>query len=254
MCKEGSRMRTADRFCLIILSVVLLFACPAAVHSEPPALRGFDAKLKYQYVYFGEYPTQADGTAEPVLWRVLGVQDGVAALMTEYIIDYLMFNDVKDNDNQNPLAYADTRIRQVINEQCAPRMFTEAERACLKEMEDGRGILSVPGVLELRDKSYGFQATNYTQDKRRQTQGTAWARAKGLAHFGGPNSWYWTTEWRKAGYRWIVGYDGHISTHGIDCEGGFRAVCYVWIDKVSVMEAAPDQIEGALRLEARRHD
>ena len=244
-------MRTKIRLLPLLLAASLFFLSPMAALSDTPALRGYDPIIKYQYVTFGEYPTQKDGTREPTLWRVLGVQDGVALLMTEYIIDFLTYNDVKDKDLQNPLAYADSLIRKTSNEQCVNDLFTEAEKACLVEMADGRGLLSVANLDELRNKDHGFFATNYTVDKRRQGQGTPYAKSLGLQNIDGTgNSWYWTTEWRKPGYRWIVGDNGHISTSGIDRKGGYRPVCYVRMDLLTAQGGGGEKTDP-LRLKAR---
>ena len=247
-------MQMIKRIVALLTLLVLLSGCLSALGQEQPELRGYDKKLRYQYVLFGMYPTQKDGTREPVLWRVLGVQDGIAFLMTEHIIDCLVYNPWADTDRYTPFLYADTMIRQTCNEQCALELFNEAERACLLEMSDGRGLLSVPSVDELLNKAYGFLGGKYTVDARRQAVGTPYAHERGLKKHPvkgyGNRSWYWTTEWRRAGARWIVGSNGHISVQTITNPGGLRAVCYARVSMLTTV-SGNGTMEAPLLLAAR---
>lgn len=243
-------MRKIQRILAAWLALLFVLAASAA-SGEAPTLRGYDKQLKYQYITFGAYPTEKDGTRAPVLWRVLGVEDGVACLMTEHIVDFLQYHEVKDRDAENPLQYADTLIRRTLNEQSVGEMFTPLEQVCLIEMEDGRGLLSVPTRKELHQVAYGFKNANYTVDKRRQARGTPYAYKRGLKVIGETgNSWYWTTEWRRAGYRWIVGDNGHISCSGINRGGGLRAICYVEVEELRVLGGTGTR-EAPLKLAAR---
>jgi hypothetical protein len=229
-------MRITKRILPALLSALLLMFSPMAALGEALELRSFVAQKKYQYVLFGTYPFDGDGARRGVIWRVLGVEDGVACLMTEYVIDYLQYHDVKDTNPDNPLHYADTIMRNTCNERCVNDLFTEKEAACLVEMGDGRGLLSVPALKELHNTDYGFKGGNFTVDVRRQARGTPYAYAKGLKKIHDTyNSWYWTTAWRRPGYRWIVGDNGHISVSGINREGGLRAVCYIKLDQLDAL-------------------
>ena len=51
------------------------------------ALRGYDAKSGYVYVTLGQCPQDADGGVEPIIWRVLSVEDGRAYLLSEYVLE-----------------------------------------------------------------------------------------------------------------------------------------------------------------------
>ena len=68
---------------------------------------------------------------------------------------------------------------------------------------------------------------------RRCTTGTPYAFAQGLRRIN-DKSWYWTTDWRAPGRRWIVGDNGHISVSGLDREGGIRPICYVKTDMLAI--------------------
>ena len=245
---------------LIVFSFALFFlACCTALAGEAVPFRGYNPEdHSYQYVTFGVYPYAEDGAAAPVLWRVLGpgtpgeddvlIAEEVAAynkdkysngdaftadtadvycLMTEQIIDTVLYHHERDEEGGPTLDYWDTMIYASLNGAIIIRLFTEGEQSVLVEMP-GRGRLSVPSRKgELFRRDYGFADGDFTKDRRRCATGTPYAFSQGLRHINGPYSWHWTTDWRAYGRRWIVGDDGHISVSGLDREGGIRPVIYV---------------------------
>lgn len=252
-----------SRIACIIFVLFLLVPCLAATEEEP-ILHGYDVQTrKYQYALFGTYPYEENGAPAPVLWRVLGrgipagddvigkdtydhmakkyankdvfteENDDVFLLMTEYIIDTVLYHPVRDEADGPGLDYADTNVRQVLCTEVAGRMFTPAQQAVLLDVPD-RGILSLPSRRgELFHRDYGFVEEDFTVLKRRSATGTPYAFAQGLRNIKG-NSWYWTTDWRAPGRRWIVGDNGHISVSGLDREGGIRPICYVKTDMIRI--------------------
>ncbi|MBR5301516.1 MAG: hypothetical protein IKU38_01605 [Clostridia bacterium] len=252
------------RFVSVFLLIMMLAAC-ACIAEEAPALRGYDLKTrKYQYATFGVYPYEKDGTMAPVLWRVLGrgiaaeddvigreqydhmakkyanrdeftqENDDVFLLMTEYIIDTVLYHPVRDTAEGPGLDYADTNVKNVLCNEILPLMLTPQEQRVLVEMP-GRGLLSLPSRRgEMFHPDYGFVEEDFTVLKRRSTTGTPYAYAQGLRRIAGDYSWYWTTDWRAPGRRWIVGDNGHISVSGLDREGGIRPICYVHADMLRI--------------------
>ena len=64
---------------------------PQPVKSTPPAPR-----LNVQVggkVQFGQYPQGANGEVQPLMWRVLAVENGRALLITDKLIDYVKYNE-----------------------------------------------------------------------------------------------------------------------------------------------------------------
>lgn len=253
-----------------LLALLLALFAPAAL-ADAPALRGYtqDRSLpyaqRYQYVTFGTYPTEADGTAAPVLWRVLGpgtpgeddvinasnapkrtdpkvpngddftqdMQD-VYCLMAESILDMVFYHDVRDMVGGPGLDYVDTMMYRELNGPVLDRLLTDAEQTALVPMPQ-RGLLGLPTRKgELFRADYGFVSEDFTPSVTRQAQGTPYAYAQGLKRIKG-NSWYFTADWRRYGARWIVGDNGHISVSGVDRFGGIRPVCYVHADKLTVL-------------------
>lgn len=250
-------------FVSALLAAMLLASC--AMAQETP-FTGYNTEtFTYQYVTFGSYPHSAKGETAPLLWRVLGpgvpgtddvllseeveafnkdkhangdefteeTQD-VFCLMTEHIIDTVLYHDVRDEFGGEALDYPDALIYDAMNGEIISRMFTAEEQSVLVDMP-GRGKLSPASRKgELFRRDYGFAAGDFTKDRRRRATGTPYAFAQGLRHVNGLYSWYWTTDWRRYGSRWIVGDDGHISVSGLDRKGGIRPVCYVHADRLQI--------------------
>lgn len=262
------------------LILLLLALAPASALADSPALRGYAQDTGYQYVCFGQYPSGEDGTVNPVLWRVLGpgtpeAEDithradatnrdekeyvrgddltgenaDVFCLMTEYIIDVALYNEVRDERDGVPLDYEDSAIRRHLNETLIGDLFTPEEQATLVEMP-GRGLISLPSRRgELHRVDYGFVAADFSVCPLRRTTGTPYAFSRGLKRVKG-YSWFFTTDWRRPGFRWIVGDNGHISVAAADREGGVRLVCYVHRDKLESLGGA-GTAEFPLWLEAK---
>lgn len=251
----------------ICLALLCMLCAGTAYCEENAALRGYDTQTrKYQYALFGVYPYEKDGSEAPVLWRVLGHgipsdddiinrsnepkwdwkkranrdeltqdNDDVFLLMTEYIIDTVLYHPERDVLDGPGLDYADTNVRHVLCSEVLPRIFTPEQQAALVEMPQ-RGLLGLPSRRgEMFHPDYGFPEEDFVKVKRRVATGTPYAFAKGLRNIKG-NSWYWTTDWRAPGRRWIVGDDGHISVSGLDREGGIRPVCYVKTDMIEITD------------------
>lgn len=248
----------------VCMFVLLLSLCASCALADAPSLRGFVKGEGYQYVTFGTYPYSKEGEAAPVVWRVLGqgtpedddlnnadndigfdkrkyaTGDHLSGdmadafcLMTEYIIDFTLYHDVADESGGPALDYKDTLLKAYMNDVVLPRLLTAEERSVLIEMPQ-RGLLSVPTRKgELFRPDYGFKTEDFGATPRRATEGTPYAYSLGLKLIKG-HSWYWTTDWRAPGRRWIVGDNGHCSVSGLVREGGIRAVCYVHADQLEI--------------------
>lgn len=270
---------------LLLLAALLSFACAALAESGAvalaPNLRGYSKDDNdYQYVTFGEYPFERDGTTAPVLWRVLGPgtpeaedighaadseldkvpRDNVRGdalegenadlfcLMTQYIVDVALYHGERDVPDGKPLDYEDSAVRAHLIAQVLPALFTPEEQAALEQMP-GRGLISLPSRRgELHRPDYGFVAADFAKPPLRRATGTPYAYEQGLQHTS-RFSWYYTTDWRRCGYRWIVGDDGHISVAAADRVGGVRLVCYLHEKRVRVTGGS-GTMEDPYRLES----
>ena len=66
----------------LLLAVLMLMSAAAG----ESALRGYNKEDGYVYLRLGQYPQTEDGGIEPILWRVLTVDDEKAYLLSEYIL------------------------------------------------------------------------------------------------------------------------------------------------------------------------
>jgi hypothetical protein len=72
----------------LLATILCLLAILGAGAAPAEEIVGFSAEAKdYHYMILGTYPYEEDGTEAPLVWRVLGVQDQVATLFTEDVID-----------------------------------------------------------------------------------------------------------------------------------------------------------------------
>ena len=217
------------------LALLLIVVCCASVAQAE--LRGYDRsqKPRYEYVSFGEYPYEKDGTVRPQIWRALIVEDDVAFLITETIIDFVQYHSEKDTDPENPLQYKDTLMYDFCNTTLLSTLFTPEEQALLIPLSHERGLIAPGTCEELQNPATGFSKAKYTEDKNRQSIGSPYAYAQGLKRIDSKgHSWYFTADWRRLGMRWIVGDNGHISCVGSNRFGGLRPVIYVDLTKVTV--------------------
>ena len=234
--QKGDMEMRGKRWIAWMMGLICLLPAVAAAQVE---VRGYERGNGYQYVLYGRYPYEKDGGEQELLWRVLTVEDNRAFLMTEYVIDYVQYHPQKDKDPDCPLDYKDSAICHYLNTTCIDRMLTEEQRQPLFEMENGRGLLSLATTEELQNPQTGFSRAKYTVDKRRQAVGTPYAYQLGLRRIDrSGHVWYFTADWRRLGFRWIVGDNGHISCVGTDRFGGVRPVMYVDVTQVDCVEGA----------------
>lgn len=201
-------------FC-VLLAVALLLggACPAlADGAVPVALRGWSAAEGYQYVCFGRYE-QRRSDDEPILWRVLTVEDGQALLLSEMILDVRPLGDETEAQRKARFARAlengkmtqeeidawkgeapaweDSGMRDWLNDDFAWTAFTKAERGALTAA--GKlGNVFLLSRAELCDPAFGFTADQAEKDPARVAAGTRFAQDQGLYVQNSQESSYYT--------------------------------------------------------------
>lgn len=199
------------RIAVILLLAMMICATASAEFS----LRGYDKKAGYAYVALGEFPQEADGTAKPILWRVLSVGEEYAYLLSEYVLfnnrvhpddnEYIAFNAAFNQTEMfsllngpfegNPISLEEQqelksieRLGRVhIAEVCfKDQAFTANEQAMLIA-DDELGMVFLASADDLKNKEYGFSTS-----KHRQARGTEYALANGLFQYQNGTSPYWT--------------------------------------------------------------
>lgn len=180
---------------------------------------------------FGSYE-QDNNTAngkEPIVWRVLAVEDGRALLLADKILDCKPYNiEHKNvtwetctlrvwlnnefyNDAFNTGEKAKIRITRVINKD-NPDYKTDGGN----DTDDSVFLLS---YIEATNSAYGFNSKNDLQDTARRAQGTDFAKSNGIwvstdnSSFGNSN-WWLRTPGITPFDACSVYSDGFISTAG----------------------------------------
>ena len=111
---------------LLMLAVVLCSILPAWAE-DAASLRGYSKSAGYEYVLFGSYPTEADGTVAPILWRVLKTENREAYLLSEYIL----FGAPVHGDYDHYKGWETSDLYQYLNNVFLNDAFTAEEQAVL---------------------------------------------------------------------------------------------------------------------------
>ena len=129
----GIRVRRTVKL-LLILAAVLILSAPALAEG---GLRGYTKEEGYVYLHLGQYPQTADGGIEPILWRVLTVDEEKAYLLSEYIL-FARTMHTSDREYRDVIKgdFAQTELCQYLNTTFAQDAFTEEEMSMLLPCED----------------------------------------------------------------------------------------------------------------------
>ena len=225
---------------IFALLLALLLLAPSAMAED--ALRGYDKGQGYVYLTLGTFPQTAEGGVEPILWRVLQVEDGRAYILSEYVLearrihgDYNEYAN-KPNAKKNPGFDGDftqTEMAQYLNGDFTAN-FTAAELALLSP-DETLGMFTLLSSDELKDKNLGF-----SKDNDRKAWGTEYATTHGLFVYGssrGNHSPYWSrtqSSTNRQGARCIKskGELGYINV--ITLDEGMRPACWLDMEKVVI--------------------
>ena len=219
---------------LILLAALLLLTIPLAAAEDTSVLRGYSKG--YQYVLMGNYPYDSNGLVwgndpygsgntkdEPVLWRILSVEDNTVLLLTEYVIELQQVTFIHDEeaikryDFPRHEKYSQTDLCHWINEEMLPHLFDQDPLvyALMEEGENGR--LFCLTSKQLLRSDYGFRET-VKPTKVRITTPTPYARKRRIYRKDKPINYkaggtpYWVGSMMEGKSKLhIVGYDGHIS-------------------------------------------
>ncbi len=246
---------------LSIFFVFLFLAGPAALADSSDFIRGFNKSDRWQYVTYGSYPYESDGTVRPVLWRVLGVENGQALMLSEYVIDLqqaIYCDNQKDSEKRNfrrITDYAQSDLNTWMNTEMLNKMFLATEQDSLSETAFGK--IYPLTKAQYMTPAYGFSAAEYGVFKERQAKATPYAKT--LELFPGSEKWsspkklyvdrsygsspHWVAYLRNPNENGIMlqlcGYDGHLS-YGVYSrrDVGVRPAVTVLLDRVEVISGS----------------
>lgn len=139
----------------------------------------------YQYVFFGEYP-QEDSDPQPILWRVLSVENDTAFLLSEYALDARPF------DNRNPSNWTGSPLRKWLNNSFAYTAFETAEVTGALVEDDKGDKVSLLRISDVVRQEFGFSSSYDAEDRNRIASGTEYAVSNGLLVYSEQRCSYFT--------------------------------------------------------------
>jgi len=177
----------------LALTLVFCFLFPAAgfteetvpVQIDPSGLRPWDLNMGYQYVIMGYYPYEEDGSEAPVLWQVLGIEDGKALLYTTYLIDAHQPVEVSDPAIANahkypPISdYGECDLNVWLNETMIEDLLKD-EPVLAAVTEEKYGRLYPLTDDELMTEKYGFTYQRFYEVRSRWAYATPYTLNKKL--------------------------------------------------------------------------
>ena len=163
----------------LLLAVLLLTAGAAAGES---ALRGYSKEDGYVYLRLGQYPQTKDGGIEPILWRVLTVDDEKAYLLSEYILFARAMHNNRGEYSKFKNDFSKTELCQYLNTTFAGEAFTDEDLSMLLECENFGKVFLIT-KQDMDNKAYGLGGWKSKKD----------ATLKQVA--ANPGARAWGTEW-----------------------------------------------------------
>ncbi len=160
-------MRRNTFFLLLMALALTVTSLVPALAEDASGIRGYIKSAGYEYVAFGSYPTDADGTAQPIVWRVLRVKNGEAYLLSEYILLHAPVHG--DYDHYKGWETSDLFL--YLNDSFLNQAFTEEEQEALATSADYEGLVTLITAYEMKDASIGFSSNS-----DRLCESTAWAK------------------------------------------------------------------------------
>ena len=151
---------------LIFLTVVLTAVSVVPAFADA-TLHGYSKGAGYEYVAFGSYPTDADGTVRPILWRVLKADANEAWLLSEYVL----FGSPVHGDYEHYQGWEKSDLYLYLNSVFINDAFTAEERAALVNRTEDNALVTLITSDEMKDASIGFSSNN-----ARLCESTAYAK------------------------------------------------------------------------------
>lgn len=210
----------------LLAAVSLFLICQGASAS---ALAGYSAASGYQYIEMGTFPQTLEYGLEPILWRVLAVEDGAAYLLSEYVLENRRLDDDDVAYERNGGDFARTELYRYLNGAFLSH-FTAEELALIQPV--GGGLFTLAASEDLKNKAYGF-----TGNAARQGMPTPYAVQNGLFQYQNGTSPYWTRS-QSASHAYaaictkVEGSLGYIRV--LVRNEGLRPACYLRLEELTV--------------------
>ena len=174
-------MKNRNRIRILLLAMAAMIMLMSAAQGES-ALRGYTKEDGYVYLRLGRYPQTAEGGIEPILWRVLTVDEEKAYLLSEYILFARALHNNRNEYEKFNGDFAQTELCHYLNTTFAEEAFTEEELGMLLPCEDyGKVFLITRDDMKNKAIGLGSTVTGSTNPKKIMENpgvrawGTEWA-------------------------------------------------------------------------------
>ena len=209
---------------------------PQPVKSPPPAPR-LNVQVGGQ-VQFGQYPQGANGEMQPLMWRVLAVENGRALLITDKLIDCVMYNEKLVD-----VTWETCTLRKWMNNDFISKAFSssqQAQIATVSNQNPNNPKYGTKGGNATQDRIFALSIDETKQyfrdDKDRMAAPTGYAKKQGCCVSDGS---YSLPSGEKTGWWWLRS-PGYLSDHAANvyCTGLIdQSGLYVNYAKVAVRPA-----------------
>ncbi len=236
---------------VLIWLTVLLLVCLVPALAGADMLRGYEKGNGWQYVHFGNYPYEKDGTVAPVLWRILSVEDNQALMLTEYVIDtqQIIFESdqkkIDKGDYRRINSYEESDLYTWMNTEALETLLgNDPIRSALVDVP-GQGKLFILTMEQYLNTAYGFSANKWDNQPTRHAEGTPYAlKARGLYKDTTGKVSYWAAGIKAVeGTRFaLVGYNGHLSWGGYTRKNvGLRMAVQLDLNEITITGGTGDK-------------
>ena len=141
---------------LLILLILSLLLPADGLAAETDEIRGYSKAEGHRYVLFGAYPTEADGTVKPILWRVLKAENGEAWLLSEYIL----FAAPVEGDYEHYAGWESSDLYEYLNHTFIGDAFSSAEQSALLVRTEDNARVTLITADEMKDAKIGFASNS----------------------------------------------------------------------------------------------
>ena len=169
-------------------------------------------------VPFGQYPQGANGEVQPLVWRVLAVENGRALLITDKLIDYVKYNESLTN-----VTWETCTLRSWMNNDFLNAAFSSSEQAKIATVTNqnpDNPEYGTKGGKPTQDKIFALSIdeTNqyFTSDSDRKAYTTDYAHEKGYDYDDRSDYWWLRSPGRYGSLAALVVSNGIIYQFGFD--------------------------------------
>lgn len=199
-------------------------------------LESYNKNKGYNYLFFGKTKQGENEEIEPILWRVLEVDEEKAYLLSEFILFNNRIHSDEGEWNESGAKFNITEIYDILNNVFFNKAFTEEEQKMIIDSEE-LGKIFLVTADDIKNINYGFK-----NNDSRKAFGTPYALKNGLFQYiksFGNHSPYWTrsqSSTMKYGAR-CTKQDGSVGySQVIDPDKGIRPALYLDITKYEIKD------------------